>query len=100
MTSLVKDEPISEVLGKAPPKTIMAALSVLRAAAAFAARINPLKRANQSSDLLSRAVVRSEEGKPWMCVLNLIKRLYRRFSISSDLVFKMFGLPKLVSEEG
>ncbi|KAF7711782.1 NADH dehydrogenase [ubiquinone] 1 beta subcomplex subunit 5, mitochondrial [Silurus meridionalis] len=39
----------------------MAALSVLRAAAAFAARINPLKRANQSAELLSRAVVRSEQ---------------------------------------
>ncbi|KAM9482709.1 NADH dehydrogenase [ubiquinone] 1 beta subcomplex subunit 5, mitochondrial [Clarias gariepinus] len=39
----------------------MAGLSVLRAAGAFAARINPLKRANQSADLLSRAVVRSEQ---------------------------------------
>ncbi|XP_062853343.1 NADH dehydrogenase [ubiquinone] 1 beta subcomplex subunit 5, mitochondrial [Trichomycterus rosablanca] len=39
----------------------MAALSVLRAAAGLAARINPFKRVNQSAELLSRAVVRSEQ---------------------------------------
>lgn len=71
MTSVLTAEPISEVLGKALPKTVMAAFSVLRAAAAFAARINPLKRANQSSDLLSRAVVRSEQGKSYTCFVEL-----------------------------
>lgn len=44
-------------------KTAMAALSVLKAAVGLAARINPLKRVNPSAELLSRAVVRSEQGK-------------------------------------
>ncbi|XP_072539104.1 NADH dehydrogenase [ubiquinone] 1 beta subcomplex subunit 5, mitochondrial [Salminus brasiliensis] len=39
----------------------MVAMSVLRAAAAFAARLNPINRANQGAHLLSRAVVRSEQ---------------------------------------
>lgn len=97
MTSPLTDEPISDVLSEALPKTIMAALSVLRAAAAFAARINPLKRVNQSSDLLSRAVVRSEKGKTCMCLWKSIKYSHRRFIISSDLVLAMFELLKLVS---
>lgn len=97
MTSQSTAKPISEVPGKALPKTVMAAFSVLRAAAAFAARINPLKRANQSSDLLSRAVVRSEQGKLFMLLFDLFICYCRRFIISSDLVRAMFVLLKLVS---